>query len=140
VNNGVYRAGFALTQEAYEEAFKKLFAALDELEARLGKTRYLVGGRITEADWRLFTTLVRFDPVYYLLFKCNLRRIADYANLANYLRELYQHPGVAQTVNVDHIKRSYYRARPHMNPLGIVPVGPELSYGAPHNRGRFGRG
>jgi putative glutathione S-transferase len=137
VNNGVYRAGFALTQEAYEEAFGKLFAALDALEARLGRSRYLVGNRITEADWRLFTTLVRFDPVYYVLFKCNLRRIADYPNLSNYLRDLYQQPGIAETVNMDHIKRSYYRARPHMNPLGIIPVGPELYYDQPHDRGKF---
>jgi len=138
VNNGVYRAGFALTQAAYEEAFKKLFAALGELEARLGKSRYLVGNRITEADWRLFVTLLRFDAVYYVLFKCNLRRIADYPNLSNYLRDLCQVPGVAETVNMDHIKRSYYRARPTTNPLGIVPVGPEQDFSKPHDRARFG--
>ena len=137
VNNGVYRAGFALTQDAYEEAFKKLFAVLDQLEARLDKSRYLVGDRITEADWRLFTTLLRFDPVYYLLFKCNLRRITDYPNLSNYLRDLYQQPGIAETVNMDHIKRSYYRLRRHINPLGIIPLGPELHYDKPHDRGRF---
>ena len=138
VNNGVYRAGFALTQAAYEEAFGKLFAALDQLEARLSKSRYLVGNRVTEADWRLFVTLLRFDAVYYVLFKCNLRRIADYPNLSNYLRDLYQVPGVAETVNMDHIKRSYYRARPTTNPLGIVPVGPEQDFSRPHDRGRFG--
>ncbi|HEY8268545.1 MAG TPA: glutathione S-transferase family protein [Xanthobacteraceae bacterium] len=138
VNNGVYRAGFALTQAAYEEAFKKLFAALDELEARLSKSRYLVGNRITEADWRLFVTQLRFDAVYYVLFKCNLRRIADYPNLSNYLRDLYQVPGVAETVNMDHIKRSYYRARPTTNPLGIVPVGPAQDFSRPHDRARFG--
>ena len=108
VNNGVYRAGFATTQEAYEEAFGELFATLDELEERLSRQRYLVGDRITEADWRLFTTLVRFDPVYVGHFKCNLRRIADYPNLSNYLRDLYQVPGVAETVNMRHIKEHYY--------------------------------
>lgn len=138
VNNGVYRAGFALTQEAYEEAFQKLFAALDELEARLGRTRYLVGNRLTEADWRLFTTLVRFDAVYVGHFKCNLRRIADYPNLSNYLRDLYQVPGVAETVNMDHIKRHYYMSHRRLNPLGIVPVGPEQDFSKPHDRARFG--
>ena len=138
VNNGVYRAGFALTQAAYEEAFKKLFAALDQLEARLAKSRYLVGNRITEADWRLFVTLLRFDAVYYVLFKCNLRRIADYPNLSNYLRDLYQVPGVAETVNMDHIKKSYYRLRLTVNPLGIVPLGPEQDFSKPHDRARFG--
>ena len=138
VNNGVYRAGFALAQEAYEEAFKKLFAALDQLEARLGKSRYLAGNRITEADWRLFVTLIRFDAVYHNLFSCNLRKIADYPNLSNYVRDLYQVPGVAETVNMDHIKRSYYRARPNLNPLGIIPLGPDQDFTKPHDRARFG--
>jgi len=139
VNNGVYRAGFALTQEAYEEAFLRLFATLDELEARLGRTRYLVGNRLTEADWRLFTTLLRFDPVYVGHFKCNLRRIADYPNLSNYVRDLYQVPGVAETVDLDHIKRHYYMSHRRLNPLGIVPLGPELDFSKPHDRGRFVR-
>lgn len=138
VNNGVYRAGFATTQEAYEEAFDKLFAQLDELEQRLSSQRYLAGGHITEADWRLFTTLVRFDPVYVGHFKCNLRRIADYPNLSNYLRELYQVPGVAGTVNIDHIKRHYYGSHDTINPTRIVPKGPKLDYEAPHDRARFG--
>lgn len=137
VNNGVYKCGFATTQEAYEEAFVALFAALDRLEERLSRQRYLAGDRITEADWRLFTTLVRFDPVYVGHFKCNRRRIADYPNLSNYLRDLYQVPGVAGTVNLDHIKRHYYRSHKTINPTGIVPLGPDLDYGAPHDRGRF---
>ena len=135
VNNGVYRAGFATTQEAYEEAFDELFATLDELDRRLGGQRYLAGDRITEADWRLFTTLVRFDAVYALHFKCNLRRIADHPNLAPYLRELYQHPGVADTVDFDHIKRHYYLTHDSINPTGIVPKGPQLDLWAPHGRG-----
>jgi putative glutathione S-transferase len=139
INNGVYRAGFATTQAAYEEAFRALFAALDEIDARLGAQRYLVDGRLTEADWRLFTTLVRFDPVYFGHFKCNLRRIADYRNLSNYLRELYQMPGVAETVNFDHIKRHYYGSHRTINPTGIVPLGPELNLDRPHDRGRFAR-
>jgi len=137
VNNGVYRAGFATTQAAYEEAFGELFATLDQLENRLSHQRYLVGDRITEADWRLFTTLVRFDPVYVGHFKCNLRRIADYPNLSNYLRELYQVPGVAPTVNMQHIKAHYYASHLTINPTGIVPVGPQLDYLAPHDRSRF---
>ena len=137
INNGVYRAGFATTQEAYEEAFGELFAALDTLEERLSKQRYLVGERITEADWRLFTTLVRFDPVYVGHFKCNLRRIADYPNLSNYLRDLYRVPGVSGTVNLHHIKAHYYGSHKSINPTGIVPVGPELDYSAPHDRDRF---
>jgi putative glutathione S-transferase len=137
VNNGVYRAGFATSQEAYEEAFRALFAALDEVEQRLGRQRYLVGRDITEADWRLFTTLVRFDAVYYSHFKCNLRRIIDYPNLSNYLRDLYQQEGVAATVNMDHIKRHYYGSQRHVNPTGIVPLGPQLDFSAPHDRGRF---
>jgi glutathionyl-hydroquinone reductase len=137
VNNGVYRAGFATAQEAYEEAFRALFRVLDELEQRLERQRYLVGRDITEADWRLFTTLVRFDAVYYSHFKCNLRRIIDYPNLSNYLRDLYQQGGVAATVNMDHIKRHYYGSQRHVNPTGIVPLGPELDFMAPHDRGRF---
>jgi putative glutathione S-transferase len=139
VNNGVYRAGFAGTQQAYEEAFKELFAALDALEERLGRQRYLAGDVVTEADWRLFTTLARFDPVYVGHFKCNLRRIADYPNLSNYLRELYQVPGVAETVNMHHIKSHYYGSHETINPTRIVPVGPEIDYAAPHNRGRLAK-
>ena len=137
INNGVYRAGFATTQEAYEEAFRDLFAALDEVEQRLSRERYLAGSRLTEVDWRLFTTLVRFDPVYVGHFKCNLRRIADYPNLSNYLRELYQVPSVAETVNFEHIKRHYYMSHPQINPTHIVPVGPEIKLDAPHDRARF---
>ncbi len=137
VNNGVYRAGFATAQEAYEEAFHAVFGALDELERRLSRQRYLVGRDITEADWRLFTTLVRFDAVYYSHFKCNLRRIIYYPNLSNYLRDLYQQGGVAATVNMDHIKRHYYGSQRHVNPTGIVPLGPQLDFSAPHDRGRF---
>ena len=136
VNNGVYRCGFATTQAAYEEAFGKLFAALDTLESRLARSRYLVRDRITEADWRLFTTLIRFDAVYFGHFKCNLRRIADYPNLSNYLRELYQVPGVAETVNMAHIKQHYYGSHRQINPTGIVPAGPALDFDAPHDRAR----
>ena len=138
VNNGVYRTGFATTQAAYEDAVGLLFAALDQLEERLGRQRYLVGDQLTEADWRLFPTLVRFDAVYYVHFKCNVRRIVDYPNLWGYLRELYQHPGVADTVNFDHIKRHYYYTHDDINPFRIVPVGPELDFSGPH--GRDGRG
>jgi len=137
INNGVYRAGFATTQAAYEEAFNELFAGLDTLEDRLSRQRYLVGDRLTEADWRLFTTLVRFDPVYVGHFKTNLRRIADYPNLSNYLRELYQVPGVAETVNMLHVKAHYYGSHTGINPTGIVPVGPEMDFDAPHNRGKL---
>lgn len=135
VNNGVYKAGFATSQAAYEQAFETLFATLDRLDERLGQQRYLVGGQITEADWRLFTTLVRFDAVYYGHFKCNRRRITDYPHLSGYLRELYQVPGVAQTTNFDHIKQHYYRSHATINPTGIVPVGPQLDLDAPHGRG-----
>jgi glutathionyl-hydroquinone reductase len=138
INNGVYRAGFATSQEAYEEAAKAIFEILDRIEERLSRQRYLVGGQITEADWRLFTTLVRFDSVYYSHFKCNLRRIADYSNLWNYTRELYQIPGVAETVSIDHIKRHYYGSQRQVNPTGIVPIGPEIDFRAPHDRNRFG--
>jgi putative glutathione S-transferase len=136
INNGVYRAGFATTQAAYEEAFDLLFEALDRIEDRLGRQRYLVGARLTEADWRLFTTLVRFDAVYHGHFKCNLRRIADYPNLSNYVRELYQVPGVAETVSLAHIKRHYYASHKTINPNGIVPKGPALDLSAPHDRAR----
>ncbi len=138
VNIGVYRAGFATTQEAYEEAFADVFATLDWIEGILAKQRYLVGSRLTEADWRLFTTLLRFDAVYHGLFKCNLRRIADYPNLSNYVRDLYQVPGIAETVNMDHIKRHYYISMAALNPTKIVPKGPELDFSARHDRGRFG--
>lgn len=137
INNGVYRSGFATTQHAYEEAFDELFDALEELEERLAHNRYLVGDRLTEADWRLFTTLVRFDAVYYSHFKCNLKRIADYPNLSNYVRELYQVPGVAETVNMLHIKHHYYGSHETINPTRIVPKGPVLDFLAPHDRDRF---
>ena len=137
LNNGVYKCGFAATQEAYEEAVEALFRTLDELEARLGRQRYLAGERITEADWRLFTTLIRFDAVYYGHFKCNLRRIADYPNLSNYLLELYQVPGVAETVDLDHIKGHYYASHTSINPTGIVPRGPKLDFTRPHDRQRL---
>jgi len=128
VNNGVYRCGFAGSQTAYDRAFDALFAALGELEDRLGKTRYLIDDRVTEADWRLFTTLLRFDAVYYVHFKCNLRRIADYPQLSRLLFELYRVPGIAETVNMDHIKRHYYVSHRHLNPSGIVPKGPVLEF------------
>jgi putative glutathione S-transferase len=134
VNNGVYRAGFATTQAAYEEAFDGLFAALDDLDARLATRRYLTGDRITEADWRLFVTLVRFDAVYVGHFKCNLRRIADYPHLSGYLRDLYQQPGIADTVDFDDIKRHYYGTHPQINPTRIVPKGPALDLRTPHGR------
>jgi len=137
VNNGVYRTGFAVSQDAYEEAFRALFKTLDELERRLSRHRYLAGNRVTEADWRLFTTLIRFDAVYVGHFKCNLRRIADYPNLSNYLRDLYQVPGVAETVDIDQIKRHYYTSQRKVNPTGIVPLGPELDFTSPHNRVRL---
>jgi putative glutathione S-transferase len=138
VNNGVYRSGFAVTQDAYEEACRGLFDTLDKLEDRLSRQRWLVGNQITEADWRLFSTLIRFDAVYHYHFKCNLKRIIDYPNLSNYVRDLYQQPGVAETVNLDHIKRHYYGSQRHVNPAGIVPIGPQLDFMAPHDRGRFG--
>lgn len=138
VNNGVYKAGFATEQSVYEKEATVLFEELDRLEARLGTQRYLAGDRITEADWRLFTTLIRFDAVYHGHFKCNLRRIADYPNLAHYMRELYQVPGVAETVNMDHIKQHYYGSHKTINPTGIVPAGPIEDFTAPHDRTRFG--
>jgi glutathionyl-hydroquinone reductase len=137
VNNGVYRCGFSITQHAYEEAFDTLFRTLDEIEQRLSHQRYLAGEVLTEADWRLFTTLVRFDAVYYSHFKCNLRRIADYPNLWNYARELYQVPGIAETVNLDQIKRHYYGSHVRLNPSRIIPKGPEINFGLEHNRTRF---
>jgi glutathionyl-hydroquinone reductase len=137
VNNGVYRAGFATTQEAYEEAACAVFEALDALEERLRTRRYLTGPRITEADWRLFTTLVRFDPVYYGHFKCNRRRIVDYPNLSGYVRDLYQQPGIAETVKVPIIKAHYYGSHETINPHLIVPIGPDVDYSLPHDRGRL---
>jgi glutathionyl-hydroquinone reductase len=137
VNNGVYRCGFATSQPAYERAFDRLFHSLDELEQRLARQRYLVGSQLTEADWRLFPTLVRFDPVYYSHFKCNQRRIVDYANLLNYLCELYQVPGIAETVNLDQIKRHYYTSHGSINPNGIVPKGPAMDLMAAHDRARL---
>lgn len=137
VNNGVYKCGFATSQEAYEEAFDALFAELDTLEERLATNRYLLGETLTEADWRLFTTLVRFDPVYVGHFKCNRKRIADYPALSGYMRELYQMPGVAGTVDLNHIKKHYYGSHESINPTGVVPKGPDLDYGAPHDRDRL---
>lgn len=137
LNNGVYKCGFATTQQAYEEAFAPLFETMDWLEDRLSRQRYVTGGQITEADWRLFTTLVRFDPVYFGHFKCNLRRLVDYPNLWNYACELYQLPGVAETVNLQHIKHHYYASHESINPHRVVPVGPAIDYGQPHDRGRL---
>lgn len=134
INNGVYKSGFATTQDAYEEAVEALFNALDTIEERLGKQRYLVGSTLTEADWRLFTTLIRFDPVYHGHFKCNIKQIADYPNLFGYMKELYQHPGIAQTVNFDHIKRHYYYSHTMINPTQVVPVGPQQDLMSPHGR------
>lgn len=134
INNGVYRAGFATSQSAYEEGVTKLFEALDHWDEVLERTRYLCGDRLTEADWCMFTTLLRFDLVYYVHFKCNIRHIMDYPNLWNYLKELYQIPGVKETCNVDHIKRHYYRSHPNVNPTRIVPKGPLIDFEAPHDR------
>jgi putative glutathione S-transferase len=135
VNNGVYRAGFATSQAAYEEAVRALFESLDWLDARLASRRYLAGDRITEADWRLFTTLIRFDAVYYGHFKCNLRHVYEYPHLWGFVRELYQWPGVAATVKLDEFKRHYYVSHRTINPSGIVPAGPVLDLDAPHGRG-----
>jgi glutathionyl-hydroquinone reductase len=137
VNNGVYRCGFATSQEAYEEAFDALFATLDELDSRLSRQRYLAGARLTEADWRFFTTLVRFDSVYYSHFKCNLRRIVDYPHLWPYARDLYQVPGVAETVDLKQIKRHYYWSQAAVNPSRIVAKGPAIDFTAPHDRARL---
>jgi len=134
VNNGVYKAGFASRQQAYEKAGRALFSALDELEARLATRRYLFGRRIVETDWRLFCTLVRFDAVYHGHFKCNVRRIVDYPSLDGFLRDLYQQPGIAETVNFDHIKRHYYMTHADLNPTRIVPIGPALDLSRPHGR------
>ncbi len=135
INNGVYRCGFATTQDAYDEAYLALFAALDNIEARLAAQRYLAGPVITEADWRLFTTLVRFDTVYYSHFKCNRQRLRDYHQLWNYTRELYQHRHIAETVNMHHIKTHYFASHRSINPSGIVPQGPVIDFAAPHDRG-----
>ena len=134
LNNGVYRCGFATTQEAYQAAFTRLFECLNELESRLSKQRYLLGETITEADWRLFTTLVRFDAVYFSHFKTNMRRIHDYPELSGYVRDLFQQPGIAETVNMEHIKQHYYFSHHTINPSRIVPEGPELNFSAPHQR------
>jgi putative glutathione S-transferase len=135
LNNGVYRCGFARSQAAYEAAFWPLFETLDWLEELLARRRYLLGGQLTEADWRLFPTLVRFDAVYYGHFKCNLRRLIDYPSLWGYTRELYQLPGIAATVELDEIKRHYYGTHPSINPSGVVPLGPALDFEEPHRRG-----
>jgi glutathionyl-hydroquinone reductase len=137
VNNGVYRAGFATKQRTYEQAAHRLFTSLDDLDIRLSSRRYLFGHRIVEADWRLFCTLIRFDAVYHGHFKCNLRRIADYKNLHGYLLDLYQQPGIAATVNLDHIKRHYYFTHDDINPTRIVPIGPLLDFTRPHGRERL---
>ena len=134
VNNGVYRCGFATTQQAYEDAYDALFSALDTIENQLGTQRFLCGDTISEADWRLFTTLIRFDAVYHGHFKCNRQRLEDYPHLSNYLRHLYQWPGVADTVDFSHIKRHYYVSHPMINPTQVVPVGPDIDYSRPHNR------
>jgi len=137
INNGVYKAGFATSQEAYEEEVTELFEALDEMEDRLAKSRYLAGERITEADWRLFTTLIRFDPVYQGHFKCNIRCLREYPNLWGFMLELYQWPGVSGVTRLDHIKYHYYASHEPVNPTGIVPLGPELDLSAPHGRERL---
>lgn len=140
VNNGVYRAGFAKTQEAYDEAVARVFRGLDWMEARLSSRRYLAGERITEADWRAFPTLIRFDLVYFSHFKCNVRRVQDYPNLAGYTRELYQWPGIAKTCDLATMKSGYYQSMPHLNPSGIVPAGPDTSWlDRPHGRTNTGR-
>ncbi len=137
INNGVYRAGFATTQAAYEEAYHQLFAALDWVEQILNRQRYLAGTVLTEADWRLFTTLIRFDAVYYGHFKTNRQRLVDYPAISNHLRELFQFPGIAQTVNFEHIKQHYYRSHDTINPTRVVPLGPDLDFTLPHDRDRF---
>ena len=138
INNGVYRAGFATSQTAYDEAVTELFTALEHWEKLLETQRYLCGAQITEADWCMFTTLFRFDAVYYVHFKCNINRIIDYPNLWNYLKDLYQYPGVKATCNLDHIKRHYYKSHPKVNPTRIVPKGPNIDFEAPHNRDTVG--
>ena len=136
INNGVYKSGFATTQEAYEDAHHALFNALDKIEDILTNKRYLIGEQLTEADWRLFTTLIRFDAVYFGHFKCNKRQLEQYPNIANYIRELYQVEGVADTVDFYHIKRHYYYSHTMINPTQVVPVGPDIDYSSPHNRGK----
>lgn len=138
VNNGVYKAGFATRQHAYEVSVRRLFEALDELESRLSSRRYLLGNRIVEADWRLFCTLIRFDVVYYIHFECSVRRILDYPNLQGYLIDLFQQDGISETVNFDHIKRHYYMTHDHINPTRIVPIGPILDLARAHGRERLG--
>ena len=137
INNGVYRCGFAQSQQAYETAYDRLFIALDQVEDILDSQAYLIGNNITEADWRLFTTLLRFDAVYFGHFKCNKKRIIDYPNLHNYLLELFQYPGIAETVNMQHIKQHYYYSHTSINPTRIVPKGPDMDFMQPHNRNRF---
>ncbi|MEK9644644.1 MAG: glutathione S-transferase C-terminal domain-containing protein, partial [Alphaproteobacteria bacterium] len=137
INNGVYRCGFAKTQEAYEEYVGPMFETLDFLEERLSKQRYLVGDVPTEADWRLFCTLIRFDFVYFSHFKCNIRRIQDYPNLWNYTLDLYQTPGIAEVVDIPAIKQGYYGGQSQVNPTGIVPLGPHIDLTVPHNRDRL---
>ncbi len=137
LNNGVYKCGFATTQSAYDEAVAPLFDTLDWLEGILDRQAFLAGDQITEADWRLFTTLIRFDPVYVGHFKCNKKRIIDYPNLSNYTRQLYQWPGVSETINMEHIKKHYYSSHESVNPTRIVPAGPDVDFALPHNRGRF---
>lgn len=139
INNGVYKSGFATTQEAYEEAFNAVFNALDVVETRLVDSRYLLGEAITEADWRLFTTLIRFDPVYHGHFKCNKKQIADYPNLYGYMKELYQIPGIAETVNFVHIKRHYYYSHTMINPTQVIPVGPSQDLMSAHGRENVGK-
>ena len=136
INNGVYRCGFATTQKAYQDAFSKLFDCLNELESRLSKQRYLLGGTITEADWRLFTTLIRFDAVYFSHFKTNMYLIRDYPELSEYTRDLFQQPGISDTVNMEQIKQHYYYSHNTINPSRIVPEGPELNFFAPHHRNK----
>jgi len=135
INNGVYRAGFATTQEAYEEAFRELFAELDRVDRHLGRHRYLTGEQLTEADVRLFTTLIRFDAVYHGHFKCNRQRLEDFTNLPGYVRDIYQLPGVAETVDFGHIKTHYYASHRTINPAGVVPLGPDIDYSSAHGRG-----
>ncbi len=137
INNGVYKAGFATSQDAYDEAVNGIFEALDSLEVRLGQQRYLTGNALTEADIRLWTTLLRFDPVYHTHFKCDKRRLADYPNLFGFLRDIYQIPGIADTVNIPHIRHHYYRSHGTINPHGIISIGPENNLSAPHGRDRF---
>ncbi|NVK24202.1 MAG: glutathione S-transferase family protein [Gammaproteobacteria bacterium] len=136
VNNGVYKAGFATTQEAYNEAYKELFDSLDWLEEKLSKQRYLAGNSLTEADWRLFTTLIRFDAVYHGHFKCNRHKLSEFENISNYVRELYQVPGVKETVDLEYSKRHYYISHTSINPTQVVPLGPETDFDEPHNRDR----